>query len=274
MAKVIITNIKGNQVYLSNIHYKYNFNITSSNSISFSTLEPFIIAFNTYPSYIDLTFKSSASLKYLISYRSYRFTHIRLNLDGDDLECINSNNDEIVDCTLPVSHFENKTSGYYYTYHKNENGDWQILYDANPIYVKLLRSNTIILSIKKEYNKNIIKVGVNGTLYFTTDYNDNEYNIFDYESEKKTNISTTIFDDQGNNYKVICRIWKQNNGVIKIFCDLNETLKFKEQNIYLNNSKFYYNDATCIITSEDYLKVNQLDFDMSFMYANPQIISF
>ena len=45
---------------------------------------------------------------------------IRLNPEANDLECLNIN-DIYKRCIVPKSHFINKNSGYYYTYHANHN---------------------------------------------------------------------------------------------------------------------------------------------------------
>ena len=261
----------GNSHNLTNIHYKYNFYINPRTSIEFSTLYPYDLIFNTYPNYIDLSYEESVSLKYFAPFSSSSMRPLRLNLEGNNLECRIG---DLLNCILPASHFKNKTSGYYYTYHENEDGVWQILYDADPIYVKLLDDDSVVIRIKEDYNKNVIKIGKKGTLYFTTDYNDTENNYFDFDSDRKTNISTVLLDEQGNEYDVICKIWKQNDGIVKIFCDLNETLKFEEQMVALNLTRFNYSNHSFIIYAKDYLKVNQLDCEISFIYSNPQLIDF
>ena len=254
----------------TNIHYKYNFYIIpTGNSISFYTYYPNIRIRNTFPIYIDLSLNNSANLKFIIDSAIY-MNHLRLNLDSEDIKC--ESTFDVLDCELPLSHFKNKNSGYYYIYYPNNNNIWQILYDANPIYVKLPEEDVIVLRIIEENNKNIIKVGENGTLYFVTDYNDSENNFFEQNIEDKLNIETVLFDEKGNDFNVICRLWKQDNGIIRIFCDLRESLRFSEQNITLKTTKFSYNKQNFSIYSKDSLKVSQINSSILFMYYNPQFI--
>ena len=258
-------------ISLTNIHYKYNFIINSYKSESFSNYYSLCLVEYTYPTFIDLTSGNSVRLKYF-GYYTYRIRDIRLEPFGNDLNCYRVDN--LVDCEISASHFNYSKSDYFSTYHQDDYGQWQILYDASPIYVLLPKDNTIVMRIKKEYNQKVIKVGNKGTLYFVTDYNDRANNIFDYNSDRKTSIKTTLLDSQKNNYEVTCRIWKQDNGLINIFCDLNENLRFEEQRMSLDMTRFYYNNYNFIIYSVDYLAVNQLDYNISFIYSNEQNIKF
>ena len=65
----------------------------------------------------------------------------------------------------------NKLSGYYYTYYLNNNNEYSIYYNLVPFKV-ILPDNDIYLRIKKEDNSQIINVGQNGVIYFTTHYDD------------------------------------------------------------------------------------------------------
>ena len=129
------------------------------------------------------------------------------------------------------------------------------------------------MKIKEENNKNLIKIGYNGTLYFTTNYNDNEKNVFNFSDIKeRTVFNTLIKDEEDNSYNIECNLWKQTNGIINIFCDLNEKLKYEEQFIILDTAIFDYHNYTIIIYSNEYIKIKRLDYNVPFLYANEQNI--
>ena len=130
---------------LTNIHYKYNFYFysTSNNEIA-SVHYPWIIILRSYPNNADLSLEDSFNLRLIFDWVRYA-DHIRLNLDSDDLECTQAY--DLLNCKVPLNHFKNKKNGYYYTYVLNTDGIWQILYDVNPVYVKLPEANDVVLRI-------------------------------------------------------------------------------------------------------------------------------
>ena len=168
----------------------------------------------------------------------------------------------------------NKKSGYYYIYLEKPQNNYNRLYDADPIYIELPENNNDIeLRIKEEYNKNIIKIGNNGTLYFITDFDDYSSNIFNHaDIEEKTRFNTTIVDEERNIYDVICRLWKPIDENLVIICNLNSNLKKENQNIALSNITINYNDNNIIILSEIFLKVKQLNYNIPFIYSDYNII--
>ena len=63
------------------------------------------------------------------------------------------------------------------------------------------------MNINEEKNKNTRLLGVNGTLYFITDYNDTE-NIFSSpDIEENSKFNSTIIDNEKNQYDVNCRLF-------------------------------------------------------------------
>ena len=259
------------------LHYKYNFIINpvvNEEIVSIYDANARIIS--TYPTYIDLSLEESTNIIYIIKSENH-IERIRLNPDSNDLNCIETKGDNVnlLNCSITVSHFKNKTSQYFYTYIQDGNGLWQILYSADPIYVKLPEEKTIVLRIKEEYNKHIIKVGRRESiLYFVTDYDDSEYHIFDDEVEYKIRFNSVVSDDRGNRLDVSCVIWNPSNEKVRIFCLYEGEMFYDEQNIILNTTSFEYNNYTFVVYSQNSLKVKKLNCNMSFIYASPQTINF
>ena len=58
-----------------------------------------------------------------------------------------------------------------------------------------------------------------------------------------------------------------------ILCKLNENLISGNQNITFTNIRIPYGDYNITILSETAIKVNQLDFEIPFIYSDKQIIN-
>ena len=249
---------------ISDIHYKYNFVIEPVNNKETFNVDHYISIYNVYPDYLDLTSDNSIIIRYFMQ-KDYS-VDFRLNLNESNLKCIRAYN--LISCQVPKSHFKNKQSGYYSTYFRGYDGLLEILYDANPIYVKLPENNNAFeLRIKEENNKNEIKIGIDGTLYFITDFVDQ--NIFNSSDiEEKTKFKTNIIDEEKNNYEVNCRLFKPSGENIVIICNLNEKLKKENQNIKLSNVTITYKEYNISIISQSFLEVKQLDYKISFIYSD------
>jgi len=59
-----------------------------------------------------------------------------LNEEKEDLSCEIKESD-LLRCTVPVSHFEGKKSGYYFTKHTNHMKSKSVFYESSPIKVIL-----------------------------------------------------------------------------------------------------------------------------------------
>ena len=64
------------------------------------------------------------------------------------------------------------------------------------LYVTLPNEKEVIMKIKQEYNKNIINIGQNGTIYFVTDSDDSEKYIFKDEYLERNFLFTTEIIDE------------------------------------------------------------------------------
>ena len=211
-----------NQTY-SDIHYKFNFIFESiKNDEITSTNWRLYLVNECYPKYADLSLEDSFVLRLFSTSIS---GDIRFNLESDNLECTGTS--DLLNCKVPINHFKNKKSGYYYVQALYSYNIWQILYDAGPIYIQLTPENVIVLRIKEENNKNVVKVGLNGTLYFTTDYIDID-NIFEDNLIEDFTFNLLILDNYGFDYEVICNFFKPMNEKMRIFCKFEEQLKFSQ----------------------------------------------
>ena len=128
---------------------------------------------------------------------------IKLNLNEEPLKCENLIG--MKKCEVSLRHFIGKKSGLYETYHYSEGNGYLSYIDSPLIKVTIPRNITINIA-DYDNNKEII-FGKNGLLYFVTDYNDNDNNIFDISDIKeKTEFNNTMLDENNNSYNVNCRL--------------------------------------------------------------------
>ena len=159
-----------------NINIKYNFRIqpvSNNETFTINNVKGNMIYLNQ-PLILDFTQKNSIIIRYSLEMPVEKFK-IRLNPNSEDIVCEPLM--YMAKCIIPLSHFNNATSGYYNTYYINNLGQLSIYYDANPFYV-ILPEKGIELQILEEDNLYEINIGLKGTLYFITNYNDTEYDIF------------------------------------------------------------------------------------------------
>ena len=121
---------------------------------------------------LDFTLYNSITIDLAII-PSFNSKGIKLNPEGDDLEC-----EDIKEfykrCTVSMNHFKNKTSGYYYTHHENHLNKPIIFYESSPFKVILPKIENLNISLKIEHNKDGIKIFNNGVFFLVTDYNNKE----------------------------------------------------------------------------------------------------
>ena len=128
-----------------------------------------------YPNILDFISNDIIAIDFADIDNINNFKNIRFILDSLDLTCHDGT--YMKKCTVSRVHFENKLSGYYYTYNLNNNNEYSIYYNLVPFKV-ILPENNIYLRIRKAENRQNINVGQNGIIYFTTHYDDTERNIF------------------------------------------------------------------------------------------------
>ena len=260
-----------NDIYLTNIHYKFDFTIFRVYDNQPFNRNGKAMIHTIYPNNINLTLEETANVTFYTK-NPEELLHLRFNPYSNDLECTQTYN--ILNCIIPLNHFKNNKTGYYYTYTKDINNEWQILYDSTPINITFSDDDEIVMRVKKINNKNMIKVGMNETeLYYVTDYDDTEKNIFNgYNIRHNTSFNGIIKDNNSNQYDATCHLWNPKNEKIRIFCKLNETLKYNEQDIIMDTIKFYYDIYTIIIYFKDYLTVKKEEINIPLIYSDSQTI--
>ena len=132
------------KIIIDEINIKYKFMIQPfSNNETFSYGNKKEHAVNVYPEVLDFTSKDYLYIMYWVI-NPDKFKNVTLNPDAPNLECNtidNKSNNISVTCLVHKSHFDGKTSGYYYTYNLNYKNERDISYLVPPIKVILSSSN-------------------------------------------------------------------------------------------------------------------------------------
>ena len=260
------------EIFLKNIHYKYNFIIeTCENNETVNVFDNNLAIHYTYPNDMDFVLNKYFNVIYFVNDKSY-IKGLRLNPDLDYFNCT-STYWGIISCKISSDYFNNKLTDYYYTYVQDGNNNWQIIYDANPIYVKLPEKE-IILNIKTEYNKKEIKIGINGTFDLVTNYDDIQRNIFNSSDiEELTDFVLNLKDKSGNkDYTISCRLWKPFSEKIRILCKLNEILPSSLE-VTLTDIQFDYKTYKILVKSEGSYFLKQINETIPFLYSEPKEIN-
>ena len=266
------------EIFLENIHYKYNFRILpGQNNKGIFAIKKGTSIKLIYPEELNLTSDDTFIVRYIMNDPS-NSDEVKLNLySNNDLYC--ENLIKMKKCFVNRTHFSYQETGLYYAhraiaYILKDNTPIMAKYsESDPIYIILPPVNKIEINIEECFNNQTIKVGANGTLYFFTSYNDSE-NIFDIEDIlDKTNFNNTIKDESDNEYNVACKLWKILNSNLILLCDLNTILKFEIQKITFNPTYFIYNDIKIVINSLTLFTVEQLKIKIPFLYSDKQIIN-
>ena len=265
-----------NEMRFDKINIKYNFIfVPVTNNDNFTIGGKGSIIEFAYPNILDYNLNDTISIDFFIG-KSNNVNGIKLNPDSDELKCVNVHTC-IKRCYVPRSHFENTKSGeYHYIYHLNYLNKYVRFYEVSPIKVILPDDNEIILRIKEEDNNNKRIIGEKGIIAFNTNYNDNKLNIFNIaDIEEKTSFITEIIDNENNKFNVSCRLWEPTNEKLKIFCELNDTLKQNINTIKLTKTTFLYNDKynITILPEIESINVQVVQGIFPFLYADHQEIN-
>ena len=261
------------EIKLENISIKYDFQIiTVSNDKTFTVTGNGNYILYSYPAELDFYSKEKITINYIIK-EPVSSEGIKINLDSNDLDCENVKFGK--KCVVPITHFDNKGTNYYNTYHKYT-GDYIMHYELSPIHVKLPEADEVVMRITLENNKEEKEIGEKGVLVFITDYNDEAKQIFNGTDWTEENIEfeAKIRDENNNEYNTKCKLWEPDNDNIRIICKLEENLKQREQNIILEGISYDYEkkNKTIIITQIESIKVKQLDYPIPFLFSNEQSI--
>ncbi len=166
-------------------------------------------------------------------------------------------NNNIINSQNSEFHFDSgiiKKEGYYITLESKDN-DYYFNLGSHFHFRNILSNNKELnISILKKNNDYKKIIGSKSTIFFITDYKDNELNIFNSDDiEEKTSFESIVQDDLKNEYKIACRLWKPKNDYLRIFCSFQSDLNKNAKYIYLANDSFIYNDKYNIFIN--YIKI-------------------
>ena len=272
-------NILGNiteEIIISNCSIKYNFRIQPvNNNENFKVVDRGLVALysHTYTKVLDFNSDEKFSITYLKKKDEVpKVEHaLRLFPDLDDLDCSISN--QIYKCYVNRSYFENKKSDYYYTYRlikDNNYNVYSIFYEFSPIKVIIPENNNIYIKIKKPEKD--ITIGQNGTLFFKTNFNNNEIKVFNDSDIEDITFTAKINDIHGTYYDANCEFLKIADNYIVILCHLKQSLIYQKQQIILKEAKFNYKNYTIIVFSNSYIFVEQVNYTIPILYSEDKTI--
>ena len=190
-----------------------------------------------FPMELDFLKDDDIIITYYV-YNHDNYKDVRLNLDAaKDLLCDAVGN--IVKCVVNKNHFSGKTTGYYYTYHKNQEIKYKISYELSPIRVILPDSGETMIRIKNIDDINPEKIGPKGAISFITDFEDLD-NIFDISDIETQTANKIPFLGNNKNYTADCRLWKPKKEALRLICHFNENID--TQKLTLNKFNFNYKE--------------------------------
>ena len=114
---------------LTDVHYKYNFHLGAGKNNELITIneDKNSYIYKANPDTLDFT--NTESIDIFIAFKDDEYmNNIRLNPDGPDLVCNGIN--DCKKCTVPKSHFNGKSNGYYYIHHKDRADNYVVDYEA------------------------------------------------------------------------------------------------------------------------------------------------
>ena len=255
------------ELILRNINIIYNFRIQPTNiSEQCEVKENGNYISFVYPMILNYTLYDVLDIDLYL--KNFRDIDILLNPDSEKLTCFNLER-RIKRCIVPKSHFDGKEDGFYPILSFNYLKNITVSYQLSPIQIILPKVNdTIAIILKIDNNKDEIKIGQKGILYLITNFNDKN-NIF---KDTYVYFNSTIVDENKYKYNVNCKLWIPKNEKSRIICKLNENLIYNHQNILLNKVEFIYNNYNIIIFQQEFFGVEQLNYDIPFLYSTQQNI--
>ena len=249
-----------NQTIVENTNIKYNFIIQPINNTEKCIIsgDGGIMLF-AIQKVLDFTLYDSIIIDLAII-PSFNSKGIKLNPEGNDLECTDIK-EFYKRCTVSISHFNNKTSGYYYTHHDNHLNKSIIFYESSPFKVILPKIENLTISIKKELNQDEIKISNNGVFFLVTDYNNKEKKIFK-TNDNITFVGKLIDYSYEDPYEVNCKFWILTDDNLRIICKSNRHLTYSPYYMHLNKAVVIYKNYIINIEQNE-----QFEFIEKYEYA-------
>ena len=174
---------------------------------------------------------------------------------------------DTIDIKVKSEDNQNLIGRYYYTYHKNNDGNSIMNYESSP-FKDILPENINIL-IKKEDNENI-NIGEEGVFALKTDYNNKEKII-----GSNDNITFEgIFNITPYEYKANCSIWIPKDDNLRIICKFDESLySVHLESISLEKKEIIYKNYTIVIEQHERVPVKQYKGHIPLLYADRHTIN-
>ena len=256
---------------MSNKHYKYNFKFLPGKKddklASISPKKTHI--YKAYPDTLDFTNTESIDI-YIAIENVDEIGNIRLNPDGEDLNCENKYN--MKKCSIKKEHFAGKSSGYYYINHKDSEGNYTKNCEAFGFKVILPNDGIIVdfYPIKDKYYIGNDK----GAFGLTGNYSEG-ITIDDPELESKTSFSITIKGTSNNEYELDCRLWNGITNYISAICNFKKSLIVDEEIINTETEAIItYNEKKLVLHFHfNQTQLQKINGNIPFLYSAKQEIN-
>ena len=264
------------EMLLDNISIKYNFLILPINNEEiFYRVDYGCSPLLLYPKVLDFNLAEELFI-YIVIQNSMIISRIRLNLGANDLNFGIFKDNYIIKLTINRHHFLNNTSGYYNIYHlvKEEYG-YIPLYEISPIKVIIPDDDTIYISVRKKDNPDKLETGSRGTLYFVTDYIDNEKKIIDKYGLEKISFEASLINKNNYDTKVNCKFLKRryNEKVILLCTFLTGYFDYSSSYIRIKDIYLKNDNYSIYIQSNEYFLIEVFFYQIPFIYSDEQTIT-
>ena len=144
----------------------------------------------------------------------------------------------------------------------------------NPNQIQFKPNKLVEIGVDSKHHQKMV-VGLNGTFFFTTEFDDSITNIFDSETlEQESSFSTILIDQFNQNVYSKCRLWKPTEIII-ILCEGN----FFENGFHsvrIRNQTFEYKNRYLIhiaFYGEENFFFGQVNMNLPFIYSLKQNIN-
>jgi len=144
-----------------------------------------------------------------------------------------------------------------------------------------------LLNCKTEINQDIITIDVKiGLIYrnigslepkisLGSNYVDNDDNFDASDIEEETKFSFTITGNKSHTYPMNCRLWKNEEKEIKVFCDLEGEFQETEEFPIKESVNITYKSTKNVTINFDIdsFVLEKIEGKLPFLYSNTQIIN-
>jgi len=223
----------------------------------------------------------STTTTYQFVYNDTSKKDVNIAIYSTENNFINSIKIQGVNQNLEIKKYNDK---YFYNFFStNTNGEiyFKIIFNFNEKEYMIIDfeidyyipPENLIMNLKEEDNNKIRDIGNRGTFEILTDYNDTDTNIFNNSLIEDYTFDNTMTGDRDNVYNVKCRLWKSNNGMMKLFCKLTQELDYQTTFLIFSDTEFTFKIYTFKIKNYCNIPVNQIIMYIPFIYSEKQTIN-